>query len=110
MEGLVTRRNTRSIKKKPEKNFYFQKLIKSRYFPLICCYIVIGLSFVLVRMKRIEQDYAYNEISHKLINVNNKIKELKANKAQLLSIKNLRKISKRYKLKEPDHKHIIIIP
>ena len=37
-------------------------------------------------------------------------KELKADKARLLSIKQLELFARRFDLKEPDEKHIIIIP
>ncbi|MBL7665462.1 MAG: hypothetical protein JNM93_10050 [Bacteriovoracaceae bacterium] len=57
-----------------------------------------------------EQDYVYNDINSHLNNLNQKTKELKAHKAELLSVKSLREIADRNNLKEPDHNHIIIIP
>ncbi len=107
MEGLVARRRTTV---KSSKLVAVKKIIQSRAFKISVAFSLLGLCFVLVRMKRIEQDYEYTEISQKLSLTRNKIKEMKAKKAELLSIRNLRKIATKYKLKEPDHKHIIIIP
>ena len=70
----------------------------------------LGVMFVLIRMKGIEQDYKYNEIvkNSKIKQIENK--ELKADRAKVLSVKKLKSFAKDNKLKEPDEKHIIIIP
>lgn len=61
-------------------------------------------------MKGIEQDYKMNEITKLLKKRIQENKELKADKARLLSIKQLELFAQKYDLKEPDEKHIIIIP
>ncbi|MDA9793171.1 hypothetical protein N9B72_01175 [Bacteriovoracaceae bacterium] len=61
-------------------------------------------------MKGVEQQYKYNEISQKIERVTFDNKELKARKAKLLSVKNLRKYAKQYNLKSPSQKQIIVLP
>lgn len=78
--------------------------------PLIFVLSTIGILFVLIRMKGIEQDYKFNEISKQIKIEKIENKELKAQRARMLSIKKLKGFSKKFKLKEPDEKHIIIIP
>ena len=78
--------------------------------PLIFAITIIGILFVLVRMKGIEQDYKLNEIQ-KVVDIHLiKNKELKALKARELSVKKLRAYAKKFNLTEPDDKRIIIIP
>jgi hypothetical protein len=61
-------------------------------------------------MKGIEQDYRFSDLTKKIKIEETENKELKAERARMLSIKNLKGFAKRYKLKEPNEKHIIIIP
>lgn len=61
-------------------------------------------------MKGIEQDYKFNELTKKIKVQKIENKELKAQRARMLSIKRLKAYSKKFNLKEPDEKHIIIIP
>lgn len=78
--------------------------------PLIFAITVIGILFVLVRMKGIEQDYKLNEIQ-KIVDVHKiKNKELKALRARELSVKKLKAYAKQFDLQEPDDKRIIVIP
>jgi hypothetical protein len=85
-------------------------ILTSQTLPLILVLSTLGILFVLIRMKGIEQDYKFHEIT-KLLNVEKtENKELKAQRAQELSIKKLQSFSKKFDLKEPDEKHIIIIP
>ena len=65
---------------------------------------------VLFRMKSLELDYKISAKSKSINKVLIKNKEFKANKAKLLSTKNLRKMAKRHKLKGPSQKQIIVIP
>lgn len=78
--------------------------------PLVLSFAVLGILFVLIRMKGVEQDYRFNTVLKKIQTVEDENKELKAKKASILSVKRLRSFAKKYKLKEPDEKHIIIIP
>ena len=61
-------------------------------------------------MKGIEQDYKFNEIIKSIKVETNENKALKAAKARLLSVKKLKSFARKHKLKEPDEKHIILIP
>jgi hypothetical protein len=92
------------------KKSILKRVVQSKLFPFVTILCFLGVGFVLTRMKRIEQDYAYNDIQKDYTKVSNKIKELRAKKAEMLSIKNLRGIAKKYNLKEPDYNHIILIP
>jgi len=104
----------RSTKRKsgdhPIKNFFNRYILTSQTFPLVCVLATLGVMFVLIRMKGLEQDYRFNDLAQKIEIERNENKELKAERARMLSIKNLRSFSKKYKLKEPDDKHLIIIP
>jgi len=83
---------------------------QSKSMPLIFAITVIGILFVLVRMKGIEQDYKLNEIQ-KIVDVHKiKNKELKALRARELSVKKLKAYAKQFDLQEPDDKRIIVIP
>ena len=109
-----------SVKKRPKsrsakkdhflKEFLNQYILTSQTFPLICVLATLGVMFVLIRMKGLEQDYKFSDISKKIKIQETENKELKAERARMLSIKNLKGFAKKYKLKEPDEKHIIIIP
>ena len=78
--------------------------------PLVFVLSTIGILFVLIRMKGIEQDYKFNEVAKQIKIERLENKELKAQRARMLSIKKLKSFSKKFDLKEPDEKHIIIIP
>lgn len=73
-------------------------------------FFLLGLSYVLVRMKSVEQDFAVNKLVQDMKKKEVRNKELRAKRAQELSVDNLQKISKRYGLKIPDQKHILVIP
>lgn len=79
-------------------------------FPFVIAFTCLGILFVLIRMKGVEQDYHAHDISKKIKEISVENKELKADKARLLSNKNLKKMASKYKLKEPEEKQIIIIP
>jgi len=107
----VARRN--SPKKKNEnifKNILEKYILTSQTFPLVLVFSTLGILFVLIRMKGIEQDYQINEIAKQIKIESIENKELKADRARVLSVKNLRGFAKKYNLKEPNEKHIIIIP
>lgn len=82
----------------------------SNYLPYILTFASIGIMFVLIRMKGIEQQYKFNELNQKIDRVTFDNKDLKARKARLLSVKNLRKIANQYELQEPTQKQIIVMP
>ena len=90
--------------------FISDRIITSQSLPLIFVVSILGVMFVLIRMKRIEQDYKYNELAKRIKVQKIQNKELKAQKAKELSIKNLKAYAKKFELSEPDEKRIIIIP
>lgn len=92
------------------KSFFNKYILTSQTMPLIFVLSTIGILFVLIRMKGIEQDYKFNELTKRVKVEKIENKELKAKRARLLSVKKLKSFSTKFKLKEPDEKHIIIIP
>lgn len=104
-----TTRTARTLSSVKKTNF-FSTINKAKFFPYLLAFTCLAILFVLIRMKGIEQDYKMNEISSLFKVRLQENKELKADKARLLSIKQLELFAHRYDLKEPDEKHIIIIP
>lgn len=92
------------------KKFFDKYILTSQTMPLIFVLSTIGILFVLIRMKGIEQDYKFNELTKQVKIEKIENKELKAQRARMLSVKKLEAYSKKFKLKQPDEKHIIIIP
>ena len=87
-----------------------ESLVNSQTLPLIFVVSIIGIMFVLIRMKGIEQDYKFNDIQKRVSIQQVQNKELKAKRARQLSMKKLKAYAKKFKLSEPDEKRIIIIP
>ena len=102
-------RRTRK-KKNTVAKFLSDRVFTSQTLPLILAVSVIGIMFVLIRMKGIEQDYQYTDIAKRIKVQQIQNKELKAKRAQELSVKQLKAYAKKFKLEEPDEKRIIIIP
>lgn len=71
---------------------------------------MLGLLFVLFRMKGVELDYKITSVNKDIDKVVLDNKELKAKKARLLSVKRLRKLASKYDLKQPKQKQIIVLP
>ena len=69
----------------------------------------MGILFVLFRMKSIEMDYKISSMNKDIEKVVLENKELGAVKAKLLSVRNLKKMAKKYDLKQPKQKQIIVI-
>lgn len=105
---MVRRNGKRAVKQNKFKSI--KNFIHSNSMPLIITMTTVAILFVLIRMKGIEQDYEYNEISKIHKNEKDDNKELKAYKAKLLSVKNLKSFSNKFKLKEPKDNQVIIIP
>ncbi|MBC77321.1 MAG: hypothetical protein CME64_15050 [Halobacteriovoraceae bacterium] len=104
------RRKTSKREENEIKLFFSKYIFTSQTLPFIFVFSVMGILFVLIRMKGIEQDYKFNEVAKTLKIKQIENKELKADRARMLSVKNLKGFAKRFNLKEPDEKHIIIIP
>ncbi len=85
-------------------------MTSSQGMPIILSLTIISILFVLFRMKGVETDYKLNTVNAKIKETSLKNKELKANKAKLLSIERLRKLATKHKLSEPKQKQIIVVP
>lgn len=92
------------------KLFINRVILSAQGFPIVLSLAVLGVLLVLFRMKSVEQDYSINEIEKQTKAVSYLNKDLKAKKARHLSVKNLRKMATRYKLKRPKQSQIIVIP
>jgi hypothetical protein len=66
--------------------------------------------FVFVRMKGVEQNYKFNILNKTMDKVTAENKELKAKKAKMTSVTNLREIAQKFDLKEPSAKQVLVIP
>lgn len=85
-------------------------IFSSRGFPLILTFTMLGILFVLFRMKGIEMEYKLSDINRTIDNVSLENKELKAQKARLLSVNQLNQLAKKFDLKQPGQGQIIVIP
>lgn len=85
-------------------------LFSSKFFPIISLIAFLGILLVLFRMKSVEQDYSINTIDSETKEVSYINKDLKAKKANRLSVKNLQTLAKKYNLESPKQKQIIVIP
>ncbi len=77
--------------------------------PLVFFVGFFSFLFVLIRMKNVDQDYEYNNL---IIEIEDKIlenKELKAKKAKLLTVENLKKIGQKNSLMPPKEDQVIVI-
>jgi cell division protein FtsL len=89
---------------------FFQIFFNPQVFPICLFLMVMGILFVLFRMKSVETDYKISEVNKKIRKITLEKKQLEATKAKLLSIKSLRKLAYKYELQEPKQNQIIIIP
>ena len=85
-------------------------IFSAQGFSLILVIASIATCFILFRMKGVEHDYEMSTLNKKLKKVESFNKDLRAKRAHHLSIKNLRKLAKKHKLKEPKQSQIIVIP
>ncbi|MBT3983080.1 MAG: hypothetical protein HOE90_17120 [Bacteriovoracaceae bacterium] len=92
------------------KAFLKRLLLSSQGFPIVLCFVTLLILTILFRMKNVEQNLSFNQFRSQIEKLSFENKELKAEKAELLSVNNLRRFAKRYKLKEPSEKQIIVIP
>jgi hypothetical protein len=106
----VTRRRV-SIRKK--QTFWDQAksvIFSTKGFPIVMTLSMIGVLFILFRMKGVELDYKITELNKNIKIIETDGKELKAKKADLLSVQNLRLLASKYNLKPPTSKQVIVIP
>ena len=93
------------LKSIPQKIFF-----SAQGFPIFLSLVVLSILFVLFRMKGIELDYRINETTNSIKKLQLESKELKAKKAKMLSVKNLRKLAQLHNLDQPGQEQIIIVP
>lgn len=103
-------RKTKKAKKNPVLTYISEHIFNTQTLPLVFVFSILGILFVLIRMKGVEQDYKYNDIAKRIKVQKIQNKELKAQRARELSVKKLKAYAKKYKLSEPDEKRVIIIP
>ncbi|EQC42893.1 hypothetical protein M899_0069 [Bacteriovorax sp. BSW11_IV] len=84
--------------------------LSSQGLPIFLTISIIGILFVLFRMKGVELNYNITSINRDIEQVVVEGKELKARKARMLSVNNLRKMAKKFDLSEPKQHQIIVIP
>lgn len=92
------------------KNKFKEVFFSSQVFPIFLTFTVLGVLFVLFRMKGIEVQYKVGTVNKDIERVSVENKDLKARKARLLSIKRLRKMAQTHNLIEPKQKQIIVVP
>ena len=63
---------------KKKKRVNLREFLKSNYLPYLFVLTSIGMLFVLLRMKGVEQQYKFNEINKEIKRVTFKNKELRA--------------------------------
>ena len=104
--ATATRRSKRINPFQTFKSFIFSNQV----FPFVLTFFILGLLFVLFRMKGVELDYKITSVNKDIERVTLDNKELKAKKARLLSVKRLRKMASKYDLSQPRQKQIIVLP
>lgn len=85
-------------------------IFSSNGFPLFLSFATLAILFVLFRMKGIEIDYKISALDKDIQQVSMENKELKARKARLLSVKNLRAMASKYNFAQPKEQQILVIP
>ena len=99
----MARLKTNTKTKAKSKNIEPRRLFFFVAFPLL------GLAFVFFRMQGIEQQISLNKWKDKLKHEQMLSKELKAEQADILSIRSLRDWATKYQLNEPSSKQVIVV-
>lgn len=98
----------------PQRSRLYQTIKKtffsSQGFSLFLTLTILGIMFVLFRMKNLELDYNMSSIKKSIDKVTLENKELRAVRASLLSTDRLRKMAKKHSFQQPKQEQIIIIP
>lgn len=89
---------------------FFRLFFSSRTLPLFLSLATLAILFVVFRMKSVEMNYKIGDLNRLVDEVSLENKELKAQRAQLLSIRNLKELAERHKFSRPDESRIILIP
>lgn len=77
---------------------------------LVGTLFILSFSLVTFRMKRVVMDYQYHALNQEIEKTFTSGKELKAKKAQLLSVKSLSELARKYDLEHPSEQQIIVVP
>jgi len=85
-------------------------LKKGNNLVILVFFILTCLMAIVFRMKSVEQDYQLSEKRKEVRRVLETNKALKADRARSLSTKNLARLAKSHRMKEPSQKQIILVP
>jgi len=99
-------------KKNPswKENKVLQTLFHPRILPFTLTFSCMAVLFVTIRMKSIEQAYQLDGLANATEKAIVQNKELKAQRARMLSVQHLRDYAEKFNLKEPGPEQIILIP
>ena len=102
----------RNAKKSPswKENKVLQTLFHPRILPFTLTFSCMAVLFVTIRMKSIEQAYQLDGLANAMDKALVENKELKAQRARMLSVQRLRDYAEKFNLKEPGPEQIILIP
>ena len=92
--------------KKIMKEFF----LSSQGFSILLVLCIMAIFLVLFRMKTVELDYEIARINKLVKKKRQEGRDLRAKRAKMLSIRNLRAMARKYNLNEPEQKQIIVIP
>lgn len=111
---MAAAKSKRRTKGKTKKQFQIVSKVKnivfsSQGFPIILTLFTIATMFVLFRMKGVDLRYKVSEEQRSIDKYVLENKELKAQKARLLSVNKLKKLAKKYKLSQPKQSQIIVL-
>lgn len=100
--------------RKSKANDSIRERLKEVFFstqglPIFLTIAVIAILFVIFRMKGVEIDYKLAEINREIDQVSLVNKELKAQRAQLLSVGRLREMAEIHNFNRPSEDQIIVI-
>ncbi len=93
-----------------KENKVVQTLFNPTVLPFTLTFACMAVMFVTIRMKSIEQAYQLNGLDLSIEKAVVQNKELKAQRARMLSVRRLHEIAEKFNLKEPGPEQIILIP
>jgi len=108
MEGSLALRNKKTAGWRDNK--VIQTLFNPTVLPFTLTFACMAVMFVTIRMKSIEQAYQLDGLDTAVEKAVVQNKELKAQRARMLSVRRLREIAEKFSLKEPGPEQIILIP
>ncbi len=106
---MTLRRRKSSSQNSFIQNKVFQFFFNPTTLPFTLLFSTLLILFVTFRMKSVEQTYQMNHLVKQVENSHIQNKELKAQRAKLLSAQNLKFFAEQFELKEPTADQIILI-